>query len=692
VSSAASDDYIYTGKGTSSFAGFSTDADTVFIRNAGNTPEFTIIGGSYLKKDNSAIVSISNKVDYFTLKQEGNRIKFSIKGESSANILLNNTVATSVLRDGVVYTDWVLDQNTQTLKISTTLSEHDFEISSEDRLSVNSISSQTVNVSERLLFPLGITYTGKGVVQASASNLPQYATFNATSKTFSWTPDTNQIGNYSVTFTVTDGRLSDSSTVQITVKETNQAPVFEDIGNKTVIVRSQLQFAVNATDADGDLLVYSAMGLPANATFDPASHMFVWTPADNQAGSFNVTFNVSDGLLTGSRSVQISVTGTNNRAPVIGAIANASVKQKETLTVNVTASDPDGDVLTYSASSLPAGAKFDPATRQFTWSPTYNQAGNYAVTFRVTDGMVSVSRNVTFTAVKVNYAPYFMMDNGTTKTVSEGTAIQLDINASDWNHDLITYSATNLPQGATIDSATHTFSWTPGYDQAGSYTITLSASDGNLSASALLKIVVTDKITAGNKAPVFGAIANASVKQKETLTIRVTASDPDGDVLTYSASNLPAGAKFDPATRLFTWSPAYNQAGNYVVTFRVTDGKVSVSRSVTFTAVKVNYAPYFTLGSFTEKTRNEGYPIRLNINAADWNRDVIRYSATNLPRGATVDSATHTFLWTPGYDQAGTYNIKLIISDGKLQSSKTLRLIILDQPAASQSNYYIKLE
>ncbi|RPI35578.1 MAG: tandem-95 repeat protein, partial [Methanoregulaceae archaeon] len=460
---------------------------------------------------------MSKKVDYISLKQEGNRIKFSIKGESSANILLNNTVATSVLRDGIVYTDWVLDQNTQTLKISTTLNEHEFEISSEDRLSINSISRTTVNVSELLMFPLGVTYTGKGVVQASASNLPQYATFNSTSRTFSWTPDTNQIGNYSVTFTVTDGRLSDSSTVLITVKEANQAPVFEDIENKTVIVRShlqfainamdadgnsltysaaglpanatfnpvnrtfswtpdtnqtgitsvtfevtdgrlsdsrdvqltvktanrapvldeignktvpvhaQLQFAVNATDADGDLLVYSAMGLPANATFDPASHTFSWTPADNQAGSYNVTFNVSDGLLTDSRSVQILVTGSNNRAPVIGAIANASVNQKETLNVSVTASDPDGDVLTYSATSLPAGAKFDPATRQFTWSPAYNQAGNYTVTFWVTDGMVSVSRNVTFTAVKVNYAPSFMMANITTKTLSEGTAIQLDI-------------------------------------------------------------------------------------------------------------------------------------------------------------------------------------------------------------------------------------------------------------------------
>ncbi len=54
-------------------------------------------------------------------------------------------------------------------------------------------------------FPLKVTYTGTGILQSSASNLPKNAAFNTTSRTFSWTPYTNQTGNYTVTFTVTDG-------------------------------------------------------------------------------------------------------------------------------------------------------------------------------------------------------------------------------------------------------------------------------------------------------------------------------------------------------------------------------------------------------------------------------------------------------------------------------------------------------
>jgi hypothetical protein len=70
VSSASSDDYIYTGKGISSFAGFITDADTVFIRKQGNVNEYTLVQGSFLREGNVNKVNITQSVDLLTLKQE----------------------------------------------------------------------------------------------------------------------------------------------------------------------------------------------------------------------------------------------------------------------------------------------------------------------------------------------------------------------------------------------------------------------------------------------------------------------------------------------------------------------------------------------------------------------------------------------------------------------------------------------
>src|SRR5208337_1533246 len=75
-----------------------------------------------------------------------------------------------------------------------------------------------------------------------------------------------------------------------------------------------------------------------------------------------------------------------------------------------------------------------------------------------------------------------------------------------------------------------------------------------------------------NQAPVLDPIGDKSVDENSQLQFTVVATDPDGDALTYSASNLPAGASFDPDTHTFTWTPNYGQAGNYTdVEFTVTD-------------------------------------------------------------------------------------------------------------------------
>ena len=68
-----------------------------------------------------------------------------------------------------------------------------------------------------------------------------------------------------------------------------------------------LEFNISATDADGDQLVYSASNLPEGASFDPNTQTFSWTPRYHQAGVYTVHFEVSDGELTDSEDVTITV-------------------------------------------------------------------------------------------------------------------------------------------------------------------------------------------------------------------------------------------------------------------------------------------------------------------------------------------------------------------------------------------------
>ncbi len=85
-----------------------------------------------------------------------------------------------------------------------------------------------------------------------------------------------------------------------------------------------------------------------------------------------------------------------NGAPEFAAGGESqAVDENRSLTFGVEATDPDGDAITYTASGLPAGASFDPAMRQFTWTPGYTQAGEYTVTFTASDGDKSYSLSST---------------------------------------------------------------------------------------------------------------------------------------------------------------------------------------------------------------------------------------------------------------------------------------------------------
>jgi enterochelin esterase-like enzyme len=88
-----------------------------------------------------------------------------------------------------------------------------------------------------------------------------------------------------------------------------------------------------------------------------------------------------------------------NYPPVWTAtIGDKSVDENRTLTFTVpAAADTEGTVLTYSTDPLPAGASFNPETREFTWTPDYTQAGVYPIVFKVSDGENVVSQEISIT-------------------------------------------------------------------------------------------------------------------------------------------------------------------------------------------------------------------------------------------------------------------------------------------------------
>jgi PKD repeat protein len=353
-------------------------------------------------------------------------------------------------------------------------------------------------------------------------------------------------------------------------------------------------------------------------------------------------------------------TDSNNRAPVLQDIGNKSVNENTLLTLTVSATDPDGDTVAYSASGLPTGASFSGQT--FSWTPGYSQAGNYEVTFIASDGKAQDSETVTITVNNVNQPPVLASIGN--KSVSENSAMSFSVSATDPDGDAITYSVEGLPSGAVF--ASQSFSWTPSYQQANTYQVTFIASDGKSQDSETVTITVNNV----NQPPVLAAISNKSVHVKNLLTFPVSATDPDGDSITYLVEGLPSGAIF--AGQTFSWTPSDQQANTYQVTFIASDGKSQDSETVTITVNNVNQPP--VLAAIGNKSVSENSALSFSVSATDPDGDAITYSADGLPSGAVF--ASQSFNWTPTYAQAGTYQVTFIASDAQSQDSETITITV----------------
>lgn len=167
------------------------------------------------------------------------------------------------------------------------------------------IGDKEVDKGERLRFSISSTDVNDDPLAYSASNLPEGADFNAKTKTFSWIPD--EAGIYpDVHFEVSDGELTDSEDITITVHRINLPPVFDPIGDREVNEGERLRFDISATDANDDALAYSASNLPKGADFNTETRIFSWTP--DEAGIYaGIHFEVSDGELTDSEDITITV-------------------------------------------------------------------------------------------------------------------------------------------------------------------------------------------------------------------------------------------------------------------------------------------------------------------------------------------------------------------------------------------------
>ena len=387
--------------------------------------------------------------------------------------------------------------------------------------------------------------------------------------------------------------------------------------------------------------------------------------------------------------------GNNNQSPIWSQIPTQSVSVGQLLQFSVFASDPNGDFLTYSAFNLPAGATFNSFSKTFSWVPGSNQAGNYTVTFRVSDGFSSVDMNVPITVFGngnggggngSNQPPVWNQINGI--NVGANQYVQFTVFATDPNGDSLSYDAFNLPSGATFNSFSHVFSWIASYNQGGTYTVTFRVSDGFSSVDMNVPITVSSNYNNqpyypynppyynqnpynpyGNQPPVWSQVGTQTLYVGQNFQLTVYASDPNGDYLTYGTQDLPAGSTFNTFTHVFSWTPGSNQTGTYNVIFRVNDSTNTVTMAVPFTILGSRQQPTYQTLQFVNfnppLVAAEGQFYSYTVYAVGGSGSV-SYSLLSSPAGMIINPSTGLISWTPGYTQAAgaPYTVTVQASNG----------------------------
>jgi hypothetical protein len=463
----------------------------------------------------------------------------------------------------------------------------------------------------------------------SIQNRPSWASFSTSTGRLSGTPTAVGLWN-DIRITVSDG-TSSSSALQFAIRATrrdNVAPVISGTPRTSVAAGSAYSFLPTASDANGDPLRFSIANRPAWASFNTTTGQLSGTPSSSSAGTYsNITISVTDGSATVALApFSITVGGQSNRVPTISGTPPASVTVGQTYSFRPTGSDPDGDAITFGVVNRPAWLTFSSATGQLSGTPTAANVGTYSnIQIRVSDGRVSAGLTpftITVVGSSSNRAPTISGTPSTSATV--GQAYSFRPSAADADNDTLGFSIQNRPVWATFSSVTGQLSGTPTSTHVGTFSnIVISVSDGRTN-TALAPFAITIA-GAPNRAPTISGAPSTTVNAGSAYAFRPSASDADGDTLTFAIANRPAWATFNAATGQLSGTPTAASAGTYSnIVISVSDGTASATLAafsiavvdVSTGAATLSWTPPTTNTDGSTLTTLAGYRIAYGTSAA----------------------------------------------------------------------------
>ncbi len=509
----------------------------------------------------------------------------------------------------------------------------------------------------------------------SASALNGTVTINADG-TISYSPNANFNGSDTITYTISDGNGGTSTaSVTVTVNPVNDLPVaVNDNATTNEDTPVTLNPLANDSDVDGDPLTITSATSPNGTVTINTDGTITFTPDANFNGLATITYNISDGNGgTATATISVNVVAVND-APVANP-STASTPEDTPVNVPVLANDTDidGDPLTVTAAYAPNGTVVINADGTVTYTPNANFNGTDTITYTISDGKGGFSTSTVSVSVGlVNDAPTATPIAPQASDDSAVISLPVAGNFSDLDGDTLSFVATGLPTGLSIDPVTGVISGT--IDKAASqinggvYSVTVTASDGN---GGTVSTIFTWNV--GNPPPVASNdVAVTNEDASVTISVLANDSDPDGDPLSVTSATAPNGTVVINPDGTITYTPNGNFNGTDTITYNISDGNGGTSTAtVTVTVNAVNDAPVVDT-PLPVQTGTDSAPVNFPVaaNFSDLDGDTLSFTATGLPPGLSISAAgvvtgiIDKSASQGGPNSDGIYTVTVTASDG----------------------------
>ncbi|NKC05286.1 tandem-95 repeat protein [Ochrobactrum haematophilum] len=531
-----------------------------------------------------------------------------------------------------------------------------------------------------------------------------------------------------ITYTVSDGNDggSTTSTLDIEITPVDDVPetvgTIDDQANNDADAITSLDVSGYFKDVDGDTLTYTATGLPKGLTIDPNTGIISGTidpsaSQDGVGGAHSVTITVNDGTSTVEQTFTWTVSNpaptanddavsTDEDTPVSGNVLFDSAAG------DVTDTDPDGDELVVTkfeingtsynagedATIVGVGTFKLESDGSYTFTPDKDWNGTVpTITYTISDEEGGTdTATLTITVDPVDDVPETVgtIDDQSNNDADAITSLDVSGYFKDVDGDTLTYSATGLPKGLTIDLNTGIISGTidPSASQdgvGGAHSVTITVNDGTSTVEQTFTWTVSnpaptandDAVSTDEDTPVSGNVLFDSAAGD------VADTDPDGDklVVTQFEINGTSYNAGEDATIAgigtfklesdgsYTFTPDENWNGTVpTITYTISDGEGGTDTAdLTITVDPVNDAPE-TVGTIDDQASNDADAIT-SLDVSDFFKDVdgdtLTYSATGLPKGLTIDPNTGIISGTidPSASQdgvGGAHSVTITANDG----------------------------